>query len=54
MLAGLPRAGSYEAPKRVVNVYASVNVPACSQAAIAAALVGKVAVLRPSDPWQWI
>ena len=35
------------------RLYASVNVPACSQAAIAAALVGNVAVLGPSDPWQW-
>ena len=35
------------------RLYASVNVPGCSQAAIAAALVGNVAVLGPFDPWQW-
>lgn len=31
-------------------LYASVKITACSQAAIAAALVGNVAVLAPSDP----
>ena len=42
--AGVAMAGCRE------RLYASVNVPAYSQAAIAAALVGNVAVLGPSDP----
>ena len=49
--AGLPSEGPAPAVVRV-NVYASVSVPACSQAAIAAALAGNVAVLGPSGPWQ--
>ena len=50
--AAIPNRSRANCPREVFWA-GSPRAVACSQAAIAAALVGNVAVLGPSDPWQW-